>query len=411
MLNPPPKLAPVPPIPNAHSTSAPPSSPPSTASPPPSPSSPSPSSPSSNKLEGYHSYLIVFLEPIRDFLFDEEVSEIMINGPHQIYIEKRGKLHKTSARFNSEESLQAAVVNIAQSVGRRIDEKNPRLDARLPDGSRIHAVLPPCARKGTYVSIRKFMRHAMNMEKLISFGAITPKAAEFLDICVKMKKNILVAGGTGSGKTSLLNVISSFIPEGDRVIVIEDASELQLQQEHILTMETKAPDKHGEGGVSIRDLIHSSLRMRPDRIVIGEVRGAEALDLLQALNTGHGGSMSTIHANSPRDALSRLETMCLMSGIEMPLRAFRDQIASALQIVVYTNRFSDGSRKVTHITEVLPLSEDGKYQLQDVFYFKRQSNTPDGRVQGKMIPTGYLPSFSQEAIQNGFPLTKEFFQV
>ncbi|RME77236.1 MAG: FHA domain-containing protein, partial [Planctomycetota bacterium] len=344
-------------------------------------------------MKGFFSYLVVFLEPIKEFLKRDDVSEIMINGPDQIYIETGGKLVLTDAKFKNDEAVQAAVMNIAQSVGRIVNEKNPRLDARLPDGSRIHAILPPVARNGTYISIRKFMKKNMTIEKLIEFGSLTKKAAKFIEICVKLERNIIVTGGTGSGKTSLLNIISSFIPPTDRVLVIEDASELQLRQPHVLPLETKHPDKHGEGAVTIRDLLHSSLRMRPDRIVVGECRGAEALDMIQALNTGHGGSMSTVHSNSPRDSLSRLETMCLMAGVDMPLSAIRGQIASAIDIIIYTNRFHDGSRKITHITEVLPLSEDGKYVTSDIFRFERGPNTPDGKITGKLLPTGNLPSF------------------
>ena len=254
------------------------------------------------------------------------------------------------------------------------------------------------------------MKKTMTVEKLIELGSLSPKGAKFLEICVKLERNIIVAGGTGSGKTSLLNIISSFIPPNDRVIVIEDASELQLQQPHVLPLETKPPDKNGEGAVTIRDLLHSALRMRPDRIVVGECRGAEALDMIQALNTGHGGSMSTVHANSPRDALSRLETMCLMAGIDMPLSAIRGQIASAVDIIIYTNRFHDGSRKVTHITEVLGLSETGQYITQDIFRFERGPNTKDGRVTGVLKPTGKLPSFMEEIQQEGYPIREEFFK-
>lgn len=362
-------------------------------------------------MKGFFSYLVVFLEPIKEYLKQDEISEIMINGYDQIYIEKGGKLILTDAKFKNDDAVQAAVKNIAQSVGRTVDEKNPRLDARLPDGSRIHAIIPPCARLGTCISIRKFMKKSMSVDKLIEFGSLTKKAAQFIEICVKMERNILVAGGTGSGKTSLLNIISTYIPEENRVLVIEDASELQLQQPHVLSLETKPPDKHGTGAVTIRDLLHSSLRMRPDRIVVGECRGAEALDMLQALNTGHGGSMSTIHSNSPRDALSRLETMCLMAGIDMPLSAIRGQIASAIDIILYTNRFHDGSRKVTYITEVLPLSQDGLYTTQDIFRFQRGPNTKDGKISGVFKSTGHLPSFYQEILHEGYKIPEEFFKA
>ncbi len=343
-----------------------------------------------------------FLSPINDFLESSEVSEIMINGPKQIYIEKKGKLIKTDKTFSSEKALCAAVKNIGRALGKDLSEQNPRLDARLDDGSRVAAVIPPCALSGTYVSIRKFSKKALTVDDLISFGAITKSAVDFLKVAVLMKKNVIVSGGTGSGKTTLLNVVSSLIPDGDRVIVIEDTAELQLQKDHVLRMEARPADKKGRGAVSIRDLLHSTLRMRPDRIVVGEIRGGEAFDLLQAMNTGHGGSMSTIHSNAPSDTLSRLENTTLQSGINLPLKAIREQISSAINLIVHIKRFEDGSRKLTHITEVTGLKEDMSYTVKHIFKFERTGKSEDGKVLGSLLPTGYIPEFFDEAMKAGY---------
>jgi pilus assembly protein CpaF len=312
------------------------------------------------------SYLYLFFAPVQDYLMDDDVSEVMINGPHQIYIEKKGKVTPTPASFANEQALQAAVMNVARSMGRYFDKDNPRLDARLPDGSRVHAVMPPLSRLGTMVAIRKFRREKLTLQQLIDFGSITKEGAALLDTIVKSGRNIIVSGATSSGKTSVLNVLSALIPATERILVLEDASELQLQQTHVAYFETRKPDEHGKGEVTIRDLLHSVLRLRPDRIVVGEIRGGEALDLLQAMNTGHDGSMSTIHANSARDSLSRLETCTLLSGIEIPLSAIREQVASAVHVVVQTARLKDGSRKITSITKVLGL-ENGEYKLEDLY--------------------------------------------
>ncbi len=342
-----------------------------------------------------------YLAPIRPFLDDPSISEVMINGPEEVFIERKGRLERTPARFSDESSLQSAVKNIAQFVGRTINEDSPRLDARLPDGSRVHAVFPPCARRGTYVSIRKFAKETLTIDKLIGFGALTAEGREFLDLLVNVEKNIIVAGGTGSGKTSMLNAMSAMIPPTERVLVIEDSTELQLQREHVVQMETKTADRRGRGRVSIRDLFHSALRMRPDRIVIGEIRGEEALDLIQALSSGHGGSMSTLHANSPVDTLYRLETMALLSGVEIPLFALRAQIASSVQIVVHVSRFLDGSRKLVHISEVLPMGEGTGYRLQDLYVFREKGRDPSGKVLGELTWTGITPTFADAPAGKG----------
>jgi pilus assembly protein CpaF len=358
-------------------------------------------------VEEKDSFLLLFFEPIREFLQDDSVSEIMINGPACIYIERRGKLEKTAARFVSEPALKAAAVNVAKNVGRILDEANPRLDARLPDGSRVHAVIPPLARCGTVVAIRKFSKEKLTMPQLIAFGSISELGAELLDALVKTRKNVIVSGATSSGKTSVLNVLSSLIPNEDRILVIEDASELQLQQEHIVPFETRKPDKHGQNEVTVRDLVASALRLRPDRLVIGEIRGGESLDLLQALNTGHDGSMSTIHANSPIDCLFRIETCALLSGLDIPLVALRAQVATAIDIVVHTARLADGSRKITHISEVLPL-QGGEYRMQCLLEYRAQSLGPDGKLLGAHHATGIRPGFLDEARMLGLSLDPQW---
>lgn len=347
-------------------------------------------------------FLVLFLAPVREFLFDDNVSEILINGASQIYVERSGKLELTQAKFASEAQLMAAAANIAKSVDRILDEKHPDLDARLPDGSRVHVTIPPISRCGTIVSIRKFKRDMLTLEKLEGYSSVPHDGVLLLNAIVKLRKNTIVSGGTSSGKTSVLNAISGLIPDTDRILVLEDASELQLQQRHCVYFETRKPDKNGEGEFSIRDLVISSLRMRPDRLVIGEIRGAEAFDLLQAMNTGHSGSMSTIHANSPIDALRRMETCALTSGVELPLRAVRMQVASAINCVVHTMRLPDGSRKIVEISEVLPL-EDGEYQMRQLMKWKTESMAPDGSVQGHFILCE-PPSFSDDAKVMGIPL-------
>ena len=351
-----------------------------------------------------------FLAPIISFLDAPEVSEIMVNSPDEIWIERKGRVERTTSRFESADALMSAINNISQFVKRRINEETPTMDARLPDGSRIHAILPPCARKGICLDIRKFSKDALTVEKLIEFGSLNASALEFLKACTHTKKNIIVSGGTGSGKTSLLNAASSLIPNNDRIIVIEDSAELQLQQDHVLLLESKAADKNGKGEVNIRELLRSTLRLRPDRIVIGEIRGGEALDFLQALNTGHGGSMGTIHANSPVDALSRLETLTLFAGVELPLKAIRSQVTSAIDIIIQTSRYHDGSRKISHISEVMPLAEDENYQVEHIFEFDQTGIEPDGRILGSLDASGMKPSFYDEILMSGYELPDDLFE-
>ena len=349
-----------------------------------------------------NSFLFLFLAPVRPYLEDDEVSEILMNGPSSIYVERRGKLERTDASFPSEAALRAAATNIARSVGRPLDEENPRLDARLPDGSRVHAVLPPLARLGTTVAIRKFRKDSLTVEAMLRMGSLSEEGVALLRAMVLLHRNVMVSGATSSGKTSVLNAISSFIPSAERILVLEDASELRLQQTHVVPFETRKPDKNGRGEVTLRDLIHSSLRLRPDRLVIGEIRGGEALDLLQALNTGHAGSMSTIHANSPLDCLRRLETCALLSGVDVPLSALRAQVASAVQCIVHTARLSDGSRKIVALSEVLPL-EGGDYRVADLLRWRTERIGPDGTVSGSFEPCR-APSFADEARLAGIPL-------
>ena len=352
-----------------------------------------------------------FLSPIVSFLDDPEVSEIMVNSPDEIWIERKGRVEKTGSRFASADALMSAINNISQFVKRRINEETPTMDARLPDGSRIHAILPPCARKGICLDIRKFSKDTLTVEKLIEFGSLNQSAVEFLKACTHTKKNIIVSGGTGSGKTSLLNAASSLIPNNDRIIVIEDSAELQLQQDHVVLLESKAADKNGKGEVDIRELLRSTLRLRPDRIVIGEIRGGEALDFLQALNTGHGGSMGTIHANSPVDALSRLETLTLFAGVELPLKAIRSQVTSAIDIIIQTSRYHDGSRKISHISEVMPLGEDENYLVAHIFKYEQTGIDPEGRILGSLDSSGITPSFYDEILMSGYALPDGLFEI
>lgn len=356
-------------------------------------------------MDGNNSFLTLFLAPVKEFLEDDSVSEVLINGHQQIYIERAGKLEEIPARFVSESALRAAAANIAKSVGRILDEMHPRLDARLPDGSRVHSVIPPLSRVGTVIAIRKFKKDTLTIEKLLSFGSMNEDTVKLIRALVALHKNVVVSGATSSGKTSVLNAISSFISDRERILVIEDASELQLQQRHVVSFETRKADKNGQGEVTIRDLIHSALRLRPDRLVIGEIRGGEALDLLQALNTGHAGSMSTIHANSPEDCLRRIETCALLSGIDIPLMALRAQVASAIDAVIHTARLSDGSRKVVSIAEVMPL-ENGEYRMREIQSWRIKSIAADGAVAGDFI-IGERPTFFNEARISGveLPLT------
>jgi pilus assembly protein CpaF len=328
--------------------------------------------------------------PIQPLLDDPDVSEVMVNGPNHIYVEKSGKISKADIIFVNDDHVMQVIHRIVSPLGRVIDVDHPAVDARLPDGSRVNAVIPPVAIDGPSITVRKFSRERLNVTELIRYGSLTEGMAEFLNACVVARLNILISGGTGSGKTTTLNALSSFIPEEERIVTIEDAAELQLNQEHVVRMETKSPNPDGNGGMSIRDLVRNSLRMRPDRIVVGEVRGGEALDMLQAMNTGHDGSLTTLHANTPRDAISRLETMTLMSGLDLPIRVVREQIASAIDLIVQQSRLRDGSRKVTQITEVAGMEGD-TVVLTDVFKFVQSGTDSDGRVIGELKPTGIRP--------------------
>jgi pilus assembly protein CpaF len=350
------------------------------------------------------------LAPVKKYLEDDTVSEVLVNGYNEIFIERKGLLERVPESFIDEQALLAAVRNIAQFVGRKIDDENPTLDARLPDGSRIHAVIPPCSRKGTTLSIRKFSKDTPTFVDLINRGSISVDAARFLDVCIYLAKNIIISGGTGSGKTTLLNVLGSRIPGTQRLLIIEDASELKIKTDHVVYFETKPANHEGKGAVTIRDLIKSALRLRPDRIVVGEVRGAEAMDLITAMNTGHGGSMGTTHANTPLDALVRLETLAMMGDTNVPIAAIRRQIAAAIHIVVQIKRLSDGSRKVTEIAEVVPeVDEQGRYQIRTIFKFIQRGKTADGKIVGEMIPVGNLPLFYDEIVVNKLPYPKEKF--
>lgn len=343
-----------------------------------------------------------FFGPIWPYIDNPSVSEIMINGPHEIFVEQRGKLERAPVTF-TEEGLRAAIMNVAQYVGKRVNEESPYMDARLPDGSRVAVIIPPCSRKGASMAIRKFSKEKLTVKDLIRFGSMSEDLVAFLDICVKLRKNIIVSGGTSSGKTSLLNVVSALIPDDQRIIVIEDSAELQLQQDHVLPLESKPPDKHGKGEVTLRELVRASLRLRPDRVVVGEVRGGEALDLLQAMNTGHSGSLATIHASSPSQTLSRLETLTLFSGLDLPIVAIREQVATAIDIIVQAARLQDGSRKVTHVSQVLPLSAEGRYRVQDIYRFVR-TGSEGGKVVGEHRAVDNLPTFLEEIELAGFTL-------
>ncbi|MGQ0635996.1 MAG: CpaF family protein [Planctomycetaceae bacterium] len=342
-----------------------------------------------------------FLSPVRSFLDDPTVSEVMVNGFNEVYIERQGKLHLTDARFESEDALLSAVHNVAQYVGREIDEARPILDARLPDGSRVHAVIPPSARRGTYLTIRKFARDVMHLDELVRLQSISEAAREFLELCVRLHKNIVVAGGTGTGKTSLLNAVSAAIPHEERIVVIEDSSELRLNQPHTLYLESQQADAHGQGGLSIRQLFKASLRMRPDRILVGEVRGGEALDMIQSMISGHSGSLTTVHASTPRDALVRLETLSLMSDVEIPIYVARAQVASAIHVIVQLSRFTeDGSRRITRITEACGLEGD-RYTLRDLFVLQLRGKSRAGKLVAELEATGTLPTFASEALEQG----------
>jgi pilus assembly protein CpaF len=345
--------------------------------------------------------------PLEPLLKDEEVTEIMVNGPHLIYAEKRGKAQETGVRFVDNEHVLRIINRIIEPLGRRIDRDWPMVDARLPDGSRVNAIIPPCAIDGPTITIRKFSKTPFQVEDLIQFGTLTQEMAEFLRACVVSKLNVIVSGGTGSGKTTLLNVLSGFIPEGDRIITVEDAAELQLHQRHVVRLETKHSTADEGRPVTIRDLVVNSLRMRPERIVIGECRSGEALDMLQAMNTGHDGSLTTIHANNPRDTISRLETLVLMAGMDLPLQVVRKQIASAINLIVQQARLRDGSRKIINITEVQG-TDGNTVTLQDIFTFVEESEV-DGKVIGRFEPTGIRPKFDARLKVYGFNLPATMF--
>ena len=335
------------------------------------------------------------LGPLENLIARDDISEIMVNGPDQVFVEKGGVLYRTDTAFADDAQVLSAIERIVSPLGRRIDESSPMVDARLADGSRVNAIIPPLSLVGPSITIRKFSRTPLQAQDLVNFGSISPQMVKFLAVCVAVRKNILISGGTGSGKTTLLNVLSSFLPNRERIVTIEDAAELQLHQEHIVRLEARPPNIEGRGEISIRDLVRNSLRMRPDRIVVGECRGGEALDMLQAMNTGHDGSLTTIHANSPRDALSRLETLVLMSGFDLPLRAIREQIASAINIVVQITRERDGSRKVINISEIIKMEGD-VITMQDIFNFRQTGWDSDGKITGIYEPTGSLPTFMDD---------------
>ncbi len=348
--------------------------------------------------------------PIGPYLRDPAINEVMVNGPQLIYIERKGKLVEAEAHYRDTAHVMRAVDNIILPLGRKVDRSQPLVDARLPDGSRVNVIIPPCALNGPTITIRKFPSKRITVEDLIGFNSITPQIAEFVRACVVSRLNIVVSGGTGSGKTTLLNVISSFIPEDERICTVEDAAELQLNQKHVVRMETAPALPDGSGVVAIRDLVRNALRMRPERIVVGEVRGGEALDMLQAMNTGHDGSLTTVHANSPRDAIARLETLVLMAGFDLPLRVIRQQIASAVNLIVQQERLRDGSRKVTRITEVQGMEGD-TIILQDIFIFQAVAVSDSSKVEGSMKPTGIRPSFSPRLEQSGFRLGGDVYGV
>ncbi len=347
--------------------------------------------------------------PIDPLLHDESVTEIMVNGPNSVYVERSGKAGVAPVTFLDADHLRRVIEKIVAQVGRRIDESSPLCDARLPDGSRVNAVIPPLAIGGPFLTIRKFSKDPLGIEDLIGFGTLTPAAARFLQACIIGKLNVIISGGTGSGKTTTLNVMSSFIPEGERVITIEDAKELQLRQDHVLCMESRPANVEGKGEVSIRDLVKNSLRMRPDRIVVGECRGGEALDMLQAMNTGHDGSLTTVHANTPRDAMTRIETLTMMAGYDLPVKAIREQMSSAVDLVIQIGRQRDGSRKISHITEVQGMEGD-VIILQDIFLFDFAAGVgEDGKLVGTLQPTGVRPKFAEKLSDYGIKLGAEVF--
>ena len=352
---------------------------------------------------------IIGLGPLEPLLRDETVTEIMVNGPRQVYIERNGRLELTNVVFQNDDHVMRIIDRIIAPIGRRIDESSPMVDARLTDGSRVNAIIPPLSLIGPVITIRKFSASPFTVDDLIRFGTSTPEMFDFLRACVEARLNIFVSGGTGSGKTTTLNVLSSFIPNDERIITVEDAAELQLRQEHVVTLESRPPNIEGRGAVPIRELVRNCLRMRPDRIIVGECRGGEALDMLQAMNTGHDGSMSTGHANSPRDMLARLETMVLMAGVDLPLRAIREQVSSAVDLIVHQSRLKDGSRRIEYITEVQGMEGD-VIVMQDVFLFE-QTGVVEGKIQGRLRATGIRPKFVEKFEIKGINLPRGLFGI
>ncbi|MBF0542996.1 MAG: CpaF family protein [Candidatus Riflebacteria bacterium] len=346
--------------------------------------------------------------PIQRLLDEEEISEIMVNGPYQIYYEKKGKLILSDVKFKDNEHVMRIIERIVAPIGRRIDESTPYVDARLPDGSRVNALIPPIALNGPTITIRKFKKEKLTINDMVKFGTLTEEMAEFLKAAIMCRLNIVVSGGTGSGKTTTLNILSSFIPEDERIITCEDAAELQLRQPHVVRLETRPANIEGKGAVPMRELIKNTLRMRPERVIVGECRGGEALDMLQAMNTGHDGSLTTGHANTPRDMLARLETMCLMAGMDLPVRAIREQIASAVHMIVQQSRLKDGSRKITYLTEIQGM-EGEKVVMQDIFRFEQSGIDEKGKIIGRLKPTGIRPKFAQKFEESGVHLPANIF--
>jgi len=352
---------------------------------------------------------ILGLGPLQSLLEDDTITEIMVNGPKNVYIERKGKLHRVPVTFESNEHVMRIIDRIVAPLGRRIDESSPYVDARLQDGSRVNAVIPPISLVGPVLTIRKFSKNPISVEQMVQFGSITNEAVQFLKACVEARLNIIISGGTGSGKTTLLNVLSGFIPSDERILTIENAAELQLRQEHVVTLESRPPNIEGRGEITIRDLVINALRMRPERIIVGECRGGETLDMLQAMNTGHDGSMTTAHANAPRDALSRIETMCLMAGMDLPIKAIREQMASAVDLICQQERMRDGTRKITTITEISGMEGD-VITMTDIFVYE-QTGVENGRIMGRLRPTGLRPKFMDKIETAGIHLPPSIFGI